>query len=73
MTENDKFWLLPESQRNHIISAARTLMRKLDIPYDDAFDLVRQCGAIVYLTDQKVSKMKEAGIEPERVGASKIK
>jgi len=63
MTDNDPFFLLPEDQRNHIISAARGLLHKLDLPndaYNEVFELVKKCAIIRVATDLRLAKTQEA-------------
>src|SRR3990167_4462663 len=75
MTDNDPLFLLPEDQRNHVISAARGLMHKLDLPndaYNEVFELVRKCAIIKADTDRRLAKMQEAGVQPERVASSQM-
>jgi len=69
MTDNDPFFLLPEDQRNHIISATRGLMRKLDLPNDahnEVFELVRKCAIVTAAAERRLAEMQEIGIEPTR-------
>ena len=63
MTDNYPFFLLPEDQRNHIISAARGLLHKLDLPndaYNEVFELVKKCAIIRVATDLRLAKTQEA-------------
>ena len=63
MTDNDPFFLLPEDQRNHVISAARGLLHKLDLPndaYNEVFELVKKCAIIRVATDLRLAKTQEA-------------
>ena len=69
MTDNDPFFLLPEDQRNHVISAARGLMHKLDLPndaYNEVFELVRKCAIVTAAAERRLAEMQEIGIEPTR-------